>query len=70
MVVDDRETALALTMQGTDVILVVAAGAPAAVSAGPGRLALMVGDPGDPAVAAAAAEMNAELFGARPAPAG
>lgn len=30
----------------------------------PGRLAVMVGDPGDPHVQRAAAEMAAELFGA------
>jgi hypothetical protein len=63
VVVDDPVLAARLTEQGRDVVLTVAVQAGPAAPAGPGRLAVFVAD-GDPAaVAAAAAEMDGELFG-------
>ncbi|HLH46938.1 MAG TPA: hypothetical protein VKV25_07250 [Acidimicrobiales bacterium] len=60
----DRDEARRLLAAGVHVALVLPAGetAPEA-GAGPGRLAVLVGDPADPAVAAAADEMAGELFG-------
>jgi hypothetical protein len=48
-------------------VVLVAATAVVAPDPGAGRLAHMVGDPDDPAVRAAAEEMEGELFGAPPA---
>jgi hypothetical protein len=70
-VTDDPTVAASLAADGTPVVLVGAdaAGLGAILAAAPDRdgrehlLAVMVGDPGDPAVAAAAAEMAAELGG-------
>ncbi|HET9077677.1 MAG TPA: hypothetical protein VFN68_12160 [Acidimicrobiales bacterium] len=63
MVVDDPVGARALCAEGRNVVVVVAPGAPLCRPAGPGRLAVFVGDPEDAAVRAGAAEMDAELFG-------
>ena len=51
---------------GESVVLVLDPGAPpiGEVRQGPGRLAVIVGSPADPAVREAAAAMDAELFGA------
>ena len=67
MVVDDPAEALEIAAAGTDVVLVLAPSAPHVplVAAGPGRVAVFSGTPGDPAVAEAAAEMDRELFGQR-----
>jgi F420-dependent methylenetetrahydromethanopterin dehydrogenase len=69
VVLDDPAAAAAATAGGADVVLIVApsAGAPGGPAAavpgsGPGRLAVLVGDPADPAVRRAAEEMDAELF--------
>lgn len=59
--------------RGGDVVVVVAPGDVGEAAAevvelragGPGRLAVMVGDPADPGVLAAAAEMAVELFAGR-----
>jgi hypothetical protein len=65
VVVDDAGSALALVAAGERVVLVVTPDAPAVLDpGGPGRLAVMVGDPADPAVRAAARAMDAELFAA------
>jgi hypothetical protein len=64
----DAEEAHQLSRSGIDVVLVVAPGAAVAEPPGPGRVAVLVGDPADPATQAAAAEMEVELFG-RSAPA-
>jgi hypothetical protein len=72
-VTDDPTLAAGLAAEGTPVVLVGAdaAGLGAVLATAPDRdgrerlLAVMVGDPGDPAVAAAAAEMAAELGGVR-----
>ena len=75
MVVDDPGEAARLVGSGADVVLVTAGAGHPAGTPGPGRLAVMVGDPADRRVAAAAAEMDRELFGPgatsppRPAPA-
>jgi hypothetical protein len=68
-VVDNSEDAADLIQQGMNVVLVVDrdAGEPNAgevvrLAGGSGRLAVMVGRSGDPAVMAAALEMAAELF--------
>jgi hypothetical protein len=70
-VCDDLREAERLRAAGTDVVLIVAPGVavPALAPAGTvgGRLALLVGEPSEPAVRAAAAAMAAELF-APPAP--
>jgi hypothetical protein len=60
VVTDDADRAQREASGGTKVVLVVAPGA-AAPAARPG-LALVVGDPRDPAVGAAAAEMDRELY--------
>ena len=64
MVVDDPATALALVAAGAKVVLVLPEGAqPGPLpEQGPGRLAVMVGDPGDPATLAAAEAMHSEIF--------
>lgn len=65
MVVDDPKEALELARNGIDVVLVLAP-RDAYVSlfrAGPGRVAVLVGEADDPGVAEAAAEMHRELFG-------
>lgn len=62
MVVTDRAQALELVASGCDVVLIVGPGEDAPETGGPGRLAVFVGGPGDPAVAAAAEEMDRELF--------
>ncbi len=62
MVVDEPEAALRLLGDGRDVVFVVPDGSPPLRPPGPGRLAVMVGDPEDGRVAAAAAEMDEELF--------
>jgi len=46
---------------GRDVVLIVPPGSVGAGVGGPGRVHLFVGDPSDPAVSQAAAEMAAEL---------
>jgi hypothetical protein len=59
---------------GLDVVLIAGEGAVPDLgglrAAGSGRLALLVGDPHDPATASAAAEMAGELFRALPLAAG
>lgn len=53
-----------LRAAGIHVVAVVAPGEPSPpAEGGPGRLAVLVGDAGDPAVVAAAEEMALELFG-------
>ena len=73
MVEHDAGTALRRVAEGCDVVLVAAADSPPLRVAGPGRLAVMVGDPADRDVLAAASEMERELFGpsatSRPGPA-
>ena len=62
---DDPTAAAESVADGADVVLIVApgwAGPAGSEAGGPGRLAQMVGDPTDPAVRRAAAEMDAELF--------
>lgn len=68
MVFDDPESALAASSAGQAVVLVVAPGAEpvGGLDQRRGRVALMVGCPQDETVRAAAAEMDAELFGPRP----
>lgn len=61
MVVDDEQAAGEAVRAGRDVVLITAGPDPA--RSGPGRLAVMIGDRRDPAVVAAAQEMDAELFG-------
>lgn len=63
MVVDDPGTALRLVGSGRHVVVVVAEDAPPLRPSGPGRLAVMIGEPADARVSAAAAEMDRELFG-------
>jgi hypothetical protein len=66
MVVDDIATAFALVASGTDVVLMVPEDADCGpIPEGPGRLAVMVGHPADPATRAAAEAMHAELFAPR-----
>ena len=67
VIVDGVEEAAVLMATGTNVVLVVDAGADPVTlpTAGPGRLAVMAGRLDDPAVRAAAEEMAAELFGVR-----
>lgn len=64
MVTDDPEEALSALARGWRVVLIVRPGSPGP-PARAGRLAVLVGDPANPAVRAAAAEMEAELY-ARP----
>ncbi|MGH9057386.1 MAG: hypothetical protein ACRDYY_16240 [Acidimicrobiales bacterium] len=65
MVVDDPAEAARLVAAGQAVVLIVAEGVMlrGGWPAGPGRMAVMVGDAGDPAVREAAEAMAAELFG-------
>lgn len=63
MVVDDERAAGEAVRAGRDVVLITAGGTPGPAASGPGRLAVMIGDRRDPAVVAAAQEMDAELFG-------
>jgi hypothetical protein len=64
MVVAELGAALRLVASGADVVVMVHEGAPVVEHVvGPGRLAVMVGDPRDPATRAAAEAMEAELFG-------
>jgi hypothetical protein len=65
MVVDDPEDARRLVAAGEAVVLLVDEGAPPVswVTAGPGRLAVLVGSTSDPASWVAAQAMAAELFG-------
>lgn len=57
------DAAFRLVGSGANVVVIVPEGIEwREVSAGPGRLAVLVGDPGDPATRAAAAAMDAELF--------
>ncbi|MGH7085978.1 MAG: hypothetical protein ACREFN_13420 [Acetobacteraceae bacterium] len=65
MVVDDPAEAARLVAAGHAVVLIVAEGVAGGWPAGPGRMAVMVGDAGDPAVREAAQAMAAELFGPR-----
>jgi hypothetical protein len=61
---DDPDRARALVAAGREVVLMVAPGSdPVPFGGGPGRLAVIVGDPADPAVRAAAEAMDRELFG-------
>lgn len=63
VVVDDPDVAIRLVGAGANVVLIVSEGAVHGEAPdGPGRLAILVGDPGDPATRAAAAAMDAELF--------
>ena len=68
VVLDDPSAAAEAVAAGADVVLILPpgwTGPPETVeiaSRGPGRLAPMVGEPGDPVVRRAAAEMEAELF--------
>ena len=66
VVVDDVITALELVASGSDVVLLLPPGAkPGPFPDGPGRLAVMVGDPRDPETLAAAEAMYTELFSPR-----
>ena len=62
MVTDDPEVALSAVARGCRVVLILGPDAPV-TPAQAGRLAVMVGDPADPAVRVAASEMEAELYG-------
>lgn len=72
MVVDDLTEAARLVAEGGNVVLVVDAtdGPEWRWPQGPGRFAVLVGDPNDPAVREAAAAMEAELWAGRAGPAG
>lgn len=61
MVTDDPEEAVSAVSRGGGVVLILGPGAPA-TPAQAGKLAVLVGDPDDPAARAAAAEMEAELY--------
>jgi hypothetical protein len=61
VITDDLAAAGAALAAGRSVVLIVAADGPVA-DPGPGRMAVMVGDAADPAVRAAAEEMERELF--------
>jgi hypothetical protein len=65
MVVDDQEEAARLVSEGRNVVLLVdrAATPIGPVPSGPGRLAVFVGSPADPASWDAARAMASELFG-------
>jgi NADPH-dependent ferric siderophore reductase len=65
VVTDDPGEALAAAASGGRVVLILAPGAPV-TPAQPARMAVLVGDPADPAVRAAASEMEAELFPSPP----
>ena len=63
VVVDDVTAALELVSSGSDVVLLLPPGVvPGRFPDGPGRLAVMVGEPADPEAIAAAEAMYAELF--------
>ena len=63
MVVDDPEAAAALVAAGSLVVLIAPpASAHPAWPDGPGRMALLVGQPDDPSARAAALNMDRELF--------
>jgi len=66
MVTDDPDDAVVTAARGEGVVLIVPVGAPPGqpgpVSAGAGRIAVLVGDADDPATRLAAAAMEAELF--------
>lgn len=63
MVVDDLEAALRLVGSGANVVVILPEGTQCGeLSEGPGRLAVLVGDPEDPASREAASAMDAELF--------
>ena len=64
MITADPNEARAAREQGVDVVLVVRPGTLVDEVGAPGRLAVLVGDPTDPAVERAAADMESELFGA------
>lgn len=64
VIVTDPDEALALAAAGSRVVFVVEPGRGAPEwDVQPGRLAVMVGDPADPAVLSAADAMDRELFG-------
>ena len=66
VVVDDVAAAFELVSSGSDVVLLLRPGVvPGRFPEGPGRLAVMVGEPGDPDAVAAAEAMYAELFSQR-----
>lgn len=66
VVVDDVGAAFELVSSGSDVVLLLAPGVdPGPLPQGPGRLAVMVGEPGDADAVAAAEAMHAELFARR-----
>lgn len=63
MVVDDLGTALRLVESGANVVVIVPEGTECGEPPeGPGRLAVLVADPEDPASREAASAMDAELF--------
>jgi len=63
MVVDDVSTAFGLVGEGRSVVLILAAGRQIGpLPEVPGRLAVIIGDPGEAATHAAAEAMDAELF--------
>ena len=71
MVCHEVEVARVLTRYGAHVVLcspdaVGLAGAVTELRAGPGRVAVLVGDPAEPGTSAAAGAMALELFGSEP----
>ena len=63
MVVDDLSAALELAISGANVVVILPEGVECdELPQGSGRLAVLVGDPGDATSRAAAAAMDAELF--------
>ncbi len=62
MVTSDAAAAVEAVGSGECVVLVLPEGESPPRPAGPGRLAVMVGDRTDPAVVEAAGEMHRELF--------
>jgi len=68
VVVDDAEEAATLLRQGLDVVLILSEGdLPVDLRReGPGRVAVLVGDPASPVVRDAARAMYEELFGRSP----
>jgi hypothetical protein len=65
VVVDDVAAAAVLAARGINVVLVIEDASAGVVlpGEGPGRVAVLVGSPGDPEVRVAAEMMAAELFG-------
>ncbi len=61
MVTDDPDVAVSAAARGCRVVLILGPTAPVS-AARAGRVAVLVGDPADPAVRTAAAEMEAELY--------